>query len=104
MIGVGKVDEARRSLAWLLHASRLDRPRLPVLTVDGRRAPRGWRRLRASRVASTAGCKRTNALSPPRIGEWRALVANTGLPTAFGKDLRKKPQIFCGLELGRSGN
>jgi GH15 family glucan-1,4-alpha-glucosidase len=30
-LGVGKSDEARRFLAWLLHASRLDRPRLPVL-------------------------------------------------------------------------
>ena len=30
-LGVGKVDEARRFLAWLLHASRLERPRLPVL-------------------------------------------------------------------------
>ena len=36
----GKPDEARRFMAWLLHASRLDRPRLPVLlTLDGRRAP-----------------------------------------------------------------
>ena len=36
-LGVGKVDEARRFLAWLLHASRLERPRLPVLfTLDGR--------------------------------------------------------------------
>ncbi|MGH9226870.1 MAG: glycoside hydrolase family 15 protein [Acidimicrobiales bacterium] len=40
MIRVGKLDDARRFLAWLLHASRLDRPRLPVLlTLDGRRAP-----------------------------------------------------------------
>jgi GH15 family glucan-1,4-alpha-glucosidase len=38
-LGVGKVDEARRFLAWLLHASRLDRPRLPVLlTLHGRHA------------------------------------------------------------------
>ncbi len=37
-LGTGKVDEARRFLAWLLHASRLDRPRLPVLfTLHGRR-------------------------------------------------------------------
>ena len=37
-LGVGKVDEARHFLAWLLHASRLDRPRLPVLfTLHGRR-------------------------------------------------------------------
>jgi GH15 family glucan-1,4-alpha-glucosidase len=47
-LGVGKLDEARGFLAWLLHASRLERPRLPVLlTLDGRHAPRereldGW--------------------------------------------------------------
>lgn len=47
-LGIGKVDEARRFLAWLLHASRLDRPRLPVLfTLHGRhpsteRALGGW--------------------------------------------------------------
>ncbi|HEY6748695.1 MAG TPA: glycoside hydrolase family 15 protein [Mycobacteriales bacterium] len=47
-LGVGKPDEARGFLAWLLHASRLERPRLPaLLTLDGRHAPqerelRGW--------------------------------------------------------------
>jgi GH15 family glucan-1,4-alpha-glucosidase len=47
-LGVGKVDEARRFLAWLLHASRLERPRLPVLfTLHGRQpspeyALEGW--------------------------------------------------------------
>ena len=30
-LGVDKPEEARRFIAWLLHASRLDRPRLPVL-------------------------------------------------------------------------
>jgi GH15 family glucan-1,4-alpha-glucosidase len=30
-LSAGKHDEARHFLAWLLHASRLDRPRLPVL-------------------------------------------------------------------------
>jgi len=30
-LGCGKPDDARRFIAWLLHASRLDRPRLPVL-------------------------------------------------------------------------
>ena len=40
-LGVGKADEARGFLWWLLHASRLQRPRLPVLlTLDGRHAPR----------------------------------------------------------------
>ncbi|AWK76030.1 glycoside hydrolase family 15 (plasmid) [Rhodococcus oxybenzonivorans] len=40
-LGVGLVDEARAFLYWLLHASRLDRPRLPVLlTIHGQPAPR----------------------------------------------------------------
>ena len=44
----GKDREARAFLAWLLHASRLARPRLPALfTLDGRPGPaerelRGW--------------------------------------------------------------
>jgi GH15 family glucan-1,4-alpha-glucosidase len=44
----GKASEARGFVGWLLHASRLQRPRLPVLlTLDGRHAPRerawdGW--------------------------------------------------------------
>jgi GH15 family glucan-1,4-alpha-glucosidase len=38
-LGAGKVDEARGFLAWLLHASRLQRPRLPaLLTLHGRHA------------------------------------------------------------------
>jgi GH15 family glucan-1,4-alpha-glucosidase len=47
-LGVGKVGEARHFLAWLLHASRLEHPRLPaLLTLDGRHVPReremlGW--------------------------------------------------------------
>lgn len=39
-LGVNKAHEARGFLAWLLHASRLTRPRLPVLlTLDGRHPP-----------------------------------------------------------------
>ena len=39
-LGVGKLDEARGFLGWLLHASRLQRPRLPaLLTLDGRHVP-----------------------------------------------------------------
>jgi GH15 family glucan-1,4-alpha-glucosidase len=47
-LGVKSLKEARGFLWWLLHASRLQRPRLPVLlTLDGRHAPRerdllGW--------------------------------------------------------------
>ncbi|MGC4835198.1 glycoside hydrolase family 15 protein [Micromonospora vinacea] len=39
-LSVGKTDEARGFLAWLLHASRLQRPRLPaLLTLHGRHVP-----------------------------------------------------------------
>jgi GH15 family glucan-1,4-alpha-glucosidase len=47
-LGVGTLQEARGFLGWLLHASRLQRPRLPaLLTLDGRHVPRerelrGW--------------------------------------------------------------
>jgi GH15 family glucan-1,4-alpha-glucosidase len=58
-LGAGKPQEARAFLAWLLHASRLSRPRLPVLfTVDGRPGPReaelsGWPGYAASRPVRT---------------------------------------------------
>jgi GH15 family glucan-1,4-alpha-glucosidase len=39
-LGTGMVEHSRSFLYWLLHASRLDRPRLPaLLTVHGRPAP-----------------------------------------------------------------
>jgi GH15 family glucan-1,4-alpha-glucosidase len=39
-LAVGKAQEARGFLSWLLHASRLSRPHLPVLfTLDGRPGP-----------------------------------------------------------------
>jgi GH15 family glucan-1,4-alpha-glucosidase len=39
-LGVGLDEQARAFLYWLLHASRLDRPRLPVLlTLHGRSVP-----------------------------------------------------------------
>jgi GH15 family glucan-1,4-alpha-glucosidase len=39
-LGAGLAEQARAFLYWLLHASRLDRPRLPVLlTLHGRPAP-----------------------------------------------------------------
>jgi GH15 family glucan-1,4-alpha-glucosidase len=40
-LALDKAAEGRMFFHWLLHASRLDRPRLPtLLTIDGRRAPR----------------------------------------------------------------
>ena len=63
-LGVGKHDEARMFLAWLLHASRLDRPRLPVLlTLHGKR-PRTERTLDA--------LARLRRQSPGRIGNGAA--------------------------------
>ncbi|MDQ0822537.1 GH15 family glucan-1,4-alpha-glucosidase [Arthrobacter sp. V4I6] len=47
-LGAGKSAEARKFLGWLLHASRLERPRLPaLLTLTGGHVPRertlhGW--------------------------------------------------------------
>jgi len=39
-VGVGLHEQARAFLYWLLHASRLERPRLPaLLTLHGRRVP-----------------------------------------------------------------
>ncbi|HEY6318822.1 MAG TPA: glycoside hydrolase family 15 protein [Acidimicrobiia bacterium] len=54
-LGLGKTAEARGFLYWLLHASRLQRPRLPaLLTIDGRTvppedSPDGWSGYRSSR-------------------------------------------------------
>ncbi len=44
-LGVGKTEEARLFMAWLLHASRLDRPRLPVLLTLAGKHPRPEREL-----------------------------------------------------------
>jgi GH15 family glucan-1,4-alpha-glucosidase len=39
-LGVGKTAEARLFMSWLLHATRLDRPHMPVLlTLHGKRPP-----------------------------------------------------------------
>jgi GH15 family glucan-1,4-alpha-glucosidase len=63
-VGVGEVGEARAFLFWLLHASRLDRPRLrPVLTLDGKPVPPeveledwpGYRGSRPVRLGNDAG-------------------------------------------------
>jgi GH15 family glucan-1,4-alpha-glucosidase len=54
-LAVGKADDAARFLGWLLHASRLDRPRLPALLtlwgtpVPAERTLTGWPGYRGSR-------------------------------------------------------
>ncbi len=58
-LGAGRPQEARAFLAWLLHATRLSRPRLPVLfTLDGRPGPQevelvGWAGYADSRPVRT---------------------------------------------------
>jgi GH15 family glucan-1,4-alpha-glucosidase len=44
-LGAGKHDEARMFFGWLLHATRLDRPRLPVLLTLHGKHPRAERTL-----------------------------------------------------------
>ena len=44
-LGAGKTAEARQFMAWLLHATRLDRPRLPVLLTLHGKDPRAERQL-----------------------------------------------------------
>jgi GH15 family glucan-1,4-alpha-glucosidase len=63
-LGVGKDDEARHFLAWLLHASRLDRPRLPVLLTLHGRHPAGEREL--------AGWPGYDGSTPVRLGNGAA--------------------------------
>ena len=52
-------------LAWLLHASRLDRPRLPVLlTLHGKHAAPGTHARRTGPATPTAG-RCGSATAPP---------------------------------------
>lgn len=61
-LGVGLHEQAGAFMYWLLHASRLDRPRLkPLLTLHGRRVPEerevdwpGWRDSRPVRFGNGA--------------------------------------------------
>jgi GH15 family glucan-1,4-alpha-glucosidase len=63
-LGVGKTEEARSFMAWLLHASRLDRPRLPVLLTLHGKHPRPEREL--------AGWPGYAASTPVRVGNGAA--------------------------------
>ena len=63
-LGVGKTEEARSFMAWLLHASRLDRPRLPVLLTLYGKHPRPEREL--------SGWPGYAASTPVRIGNGAA--------------------------------
>src|SRR5918995_3978590 len=68
-LGVGPHDEARHFLAWLLHASRLDRPRLPVLlTLHGRAVP-----------------------AERKVGEWPGYGGSR--PVRFGNGARDQHQL-----------
>jgi GH15 family glucan-1,4-alpha-glucosidase len=66
----GRDDEARAFLFWLLHASRLDRPRLPpVLNLDGKPVP------------------------PERCLDWPGYADSR--PVRVGNDARAQHQLDC---------
>jgi GH15 family glucan-1,4-alpha-glucosidase len=68
-LGVGLEDQARAFLLWLMHASRLNRPRLPsVLTLHGRRVP--------------GECE---------VPSWPGFAASR--PVRFGNDARHQHQL-----------
>jgi GH15 family glucan-1,4-alpha-glucosidase len=68
-LGVGMYPQARAFLYWLLHASRLDRPRLPaLLTVHGRSAP-----------------------PEQEVPEWPGYAGSR--PVRFGNDARDQHQL-----------
>lgn len=68
-LGVGMYPQARAFLYWLLHASRLDRPRLPaLLTVYGRSAP-----------------------PEQEVPEWPGYAGSR--PVRFGNDARDQHQL-----------
>ena len=83
-----RTHEARDFLAWLLHASRLDRPRLPVLlTLHGARTaraePRRLARLRRQRPGPGRQRRRRPASARRlRLGARRRLAARPGRPPA----------------------
>lgn len=82
----GRPDEAHRFLTWLLHASRLDRPRLPVmLTVFGTPVPDevtldwpGYEGSRPVRVGNAAGAQHQLDVYGWTLDAAAALVRQTG--------------------------
>ena len=93
-LGVGKHDEARHFLAWLLHASRLDRPRLPVLLTLHGRHPTAERELDGwpGYAAQPPGPRRQRCRRPAparrlRLGPRRRLAPHPRRPPALLRDL-----------------
>jgi GH15 family glucan-1,4-alpha-glucosidase len=88
-LGAGKPREARAFLAWLLHASRLSRPDLPVLfTLDGRPGPPeaelgGWPGYAGSRPVRTGN----GAASQHQLDGYGWVVDAAWLLTAAGHPL-----------------
>lgn len=85
-LGAGRPDEAQRFLAWLVHASRLQRPRIPVmLTLFGTPVPEelelgwaGYRESRPVRVGNAASSQHQLDVYGWPLDAAAALVAETG--------------------------
>ena len=128
-LAAGRPDEAHRFLAWLLHASRLDRPRLPVmLTLFGTPVPdeveldwpgyRGSRPVRVGNGAASqhqldvygwpldAAASLVEQSRPLDGATWRALAAfadhaalNWRRPDAGLWEVRDEPRHFVHSKL-----
>jgi GH15 family glucan-1,4-alpha-glucosidase len=99
-LGAGKPQEARAFLAWLLHASRLSRPCLPVLfTLDGRPGPgerelAGWPGYGNSRPVRTGN----GATSQHQLDGYGWVIDAAWLLTAAGHPLYGETwRIIAGL-------
>ena len=93
-LGAGKTEEARQFMAWLLHASRLDRPRLPVLLTLYGKHPPPERELRAwpGYAASTPVRVGNGAAEPASAGRLRLGARRRLAPHPIGK-----PALFGDL-------
>ena len=93
-LGVGKQDEARAFMAWLLSATRLDRPRLPVLLTLHGKHPKvrtragGLARLRRQRTGPLGKrCGRPAPARRLRLGPRRGLAAQRSRTPPVLRDL-----------------
>lgn len=106
-LGVGNVDEARRFLFWLLHASRLARPHLPVLlSLHGRpsrteRELEGWPGYAASmpvRVGNAAaGQVQHDTYGWVIDAAWELTAANNRLYSETWRAMRSFADHLAGM-------
>ena len=99
-LGAGRPQEARAFLAWLLHATRLSRPRLPVLfTLDGRPGPQEVELVGLGRLRRQPPRSHRQRCRPPaparclRLGPRRRLAPHRSRPPALRRDLASRRRV-----------